>query len=56
MLSKSGTESGVEIEILKELFSEALQLILKPEDQRRTPHLNCFEQMAFMAETRKRAL
>ena len=32
---------------------EALELILKPEDQRRTPPSTAFEQMAFMAETRR---
>ncbi len=34
---------------------EALQLVLKPEEQRRTPPATGFEQMAFMAETRRAA-
>lgn len=34
---------------------EALQLVLKPEAQRRTPPATGFEQMAFMAETRRAA-
>jgi len=34
---------------------EAIQLVLKPEDQRRTPPATAFEQMAFMAETRRAA-
>jgi len=34
---------------------EALQLVLKPKDQRRTPPATGFEQMAFMAETRRAA-
>ncbi len=34
---------------------EALQLVLKPKDQRRAPPATGFEQMAFMAETRRAA-
>lgn len=34
---------------------EALQLMLKPEEERRTPPATSFEQMAFMAETRRAA-